>query len=159
MPYRSSQALVFLAAFLVFAADRLTKYFVVSSLSTAESVRVIPGIFHITLVLNNGAAFGIFKNMGAFFIGATVLAAALILFYVLRSESMNAAVTAALGLILGGALGNLVDRVRFGYVIDFLDLRVWPVFNVADSAITVGAAILVLSIVCNKGKIRENPES
>ena len=153
MTRRSVQGWVFLVAALVFIADRLTKYVIVNSLSAAESIRVIPGIFHVTLVLNNGAAFGIFRNMGAMFILMTFVAVVLILLYVLKSKAMSAPVTAAFGLILGGALGNLVDRIKFGYVIDFLDFRVWPVFNIADSAITIGAAILVLSIVTNRAKL------
>ncbi len=146
---RSGRGWVFLAAALVFIADRLTKYVIVNSLSAAESIRVIPGIFHVTLVLNNGAAFGIFRNMGVAFILMTFVAVVLILLYVLRSKAMSAPLAAAFGLILGGALGNLVDRIKFGYVIDFLDFRVWPVFNIADSAITIGAAILVLNIFLN----------
>jgi signal peptidase II len=153
MTFRSVRGWVFFAAALVFIADRLTKYVIVNSLTAAESIRVIPGIFHVTLVLNNGAAFGIFRNMGVMFILMTFVAVALILLYVLRSKAMSAPVMAAFGLILGGALGNLVDRIKFGYVIDFLDFRVWPVFNIADSAITVGAAILVLTIFIHRAKL------
>lgn len=150
---RSFQGWVFLAAALVFIADRLTKYIIINSLTAAESKRVIPGIFHITLVLNNGAAFGIFRNMGVAFILMTFAAVVLILLYVLRSKAMSTPIAAAFGLILGGALGNLVDRIKFGYVIDFLDFRVWPVFNIADSAITLGAMILVLNVITNRAKL------
>ena len=147
MNYGFMRSLVFFTAALTFLSDRLTKYFVVRSVSDTGPVRIIPGIFHITLVMNNGAAFGMLKDKAALFVFVAMLAISLIIFYALRSGPMKAHVASALGLILGGASGNLVDRLLFGYVIDFLDFRVWPVFNLADSAITIGAAILVLGIL------------
>ena len=90
---------------------------------------------------NTGIAFGLFKGNVIFFIVSTILVIAILVF-LLRLESKNYKVIIPLALILGGAIGNLIDRLRFGYVVDFLDFRVWPVFNVADSAITIGGIVL-----------------
>ncbi|MBN1526721.1 MAG: signal peptidase II [Candidatus Omnitrophica bacterium] len=128
------------------ALDRLSKYAVCASLGYGGSVPVVPGIFHLTLTRNTGAAFGILKDGRFFFIGASLAAIAAIAVYISRRSPKDMLVSLALGLILGGASGNLVDRIRYGYVIDFLDFRVWPVFNIADSCITIGTIILVLKI-------------
>lgn len=143
---------VLVAATAILALDALTKMLAASSLTHVQSVSVIPNIFHFTLVLNDGVAFGLLKDKADVFIPVSLGAIAFIILYVRRSVFINAATTLALGLILGGAAGNLIDRIRFGYVIDFLDFRVWPVFNIADSAISIGAGILILSLVLNKPK-------
>jgi len=135
---------------LVVIVDRLTKYILLKNLSEGESVRVIPGIFHITLVFNSGAAFGIFKGRSVFFIILTALVIVLICLYIWRGGCRDLPVLIALSLIAGGAAGNLIDRAAFGYVVDFLDFRVWPVFNIADSAITIGAFILAIRLIFDK---------
>ena len=126
--------------------DRLSKCAACAALESGGSVAVIPSIFHLTLVRNTGAAFGMLKDGRLFFIGASVVAIIAIIAYIARRTPKDMLVSLALGLILGGAAGNLADRVLYGYVIDFLDLRVWPVFNIADSCITIGTIILVLKI-------------
>jgi signal peptidase II len=128
--------------------DQFSKYLVTRYLSLHQSVPVIPGIFHLTLVHNRGAAFGIMKNQVPVFI-ATSLFAVYLIYTSLRKSKQKAfsLYEVSLCLILAGALGNLIDRVRVGYVIDFLDFRIWPVFNIADSAITVGAVLLAFSML------------
>ena len=143
---------VFLVAIAIFALDALTKMLAASSLTRVQSVSVIPNIFHFTLVLNDGVAFGLLKDKADIFIPVSLGAMAFIILYIRRSVFINAATTLALGLILGGSAGNLMDRIRFGYVIDFLDFRIWPVFNIADSAISIGAGILILSLILNRSK-------
>ncbi|MBI5415389.1 MAG: signal peptidase II, partial [Candidatus Omnitrophica bacterium] len=117
-----------------------------SLLALGESLPVIPRVFHITLVHNTGIAFGFFKDQGIVFIIVPVIAVILLIFNIYYYRQNNAVIdrryVVAFCLILGGALGNLFDRMVFGYVIDFIDLRVWPVFNIADSAITIGAVII-----------------
>jgi len=135
---------------LIVIVDRLTKYLLLKNYSEGESVSVIPGIFHLTLVLNSGVAFGLFKGAGAIFTISSILIIALICAYIWRNECKDFLMLLALGLILGGAAGNLIDRVAFGYVIDFLDFRIWPVFNIADTSITIGAFILALRLTLNK---------
>lgn len=144
----------FIVVVLIFFLDRLTKYLVTNNLSIGESIPLVSNIFHITLVHNKGAAFGILKEQAPFFIFITLLAIAIICFSLKNNKLALARVS--LSLILAGALGNLMDRVFFGYVIDFIDFRIWPVFNVADSAITVGAILLGYSILKNQ---KSNPNS
>ena len=130
-----------------FILDRITKFTAYNNLSPEQSLSIIPNIFHLTLVLNKAAAFGLFMDQRAFFISVSVIAIALIIIYIFKCKKKSLFLSSALGLILGGAAGNLFDRIRFGYVIDFLDFRIWPVFNMADACITIGAAMLVASTV------------
>ena len=145
--------MIFVIVTTVLALDQLAKFLVVKNLSCNESIPVIKGIFHLSLVFNKGAAFGILKNQLPLFIFSSIIAAVLI-FIELKSKKHRLLYEVALSLILAGALGNLIDRLAHGYVIDFLDFRIWPVFNVADSAITVGAVLLAWTILRpSKGKI------
>ncbi|MDP3786586.1 MAG: signal peptidase II [Candidatus Omnitrophota bacterium] len=102
---------------------------------------------HLTLVRNTGAAFGLFRDQAVIFILISVIAIIFIGFYLIKKKTSY---YLPLALILGGAVGNLIDRLRFGYVVDFIDLRFWPVFNVADSCITIGAIILFFVIIRSK---------
>ncbi len=140
----------FSSVLVVVAADRLTKIFFTGILTAGESIRVIPNIFHFTLVQNTGIAFGLFKNQGAVFIIIPVIAIVLIAFniyYHRNSKEVTRAYLIGFSLILGGAIGNLIDRISFGYVIDFIDFRIWPVFNIADSAITIGTIIILFKCI------------
>lgn len=127
----------------VLLLDQLTKLIVHSRFSEGESVPLIRNILHISLVHNTGAAFGLFRHQTLLLTGISVLTFAVILLFYRRIAASERILRVGFALIAGGSLGNLIDRLRFGYVVDFVDFRVWPVFNVADSAITVGA-ILVL---------------
>ncbi len=130
-------------ASLVIIVDRFAKFLAFNNLLEGQSIGVVPKIFHITLVLNTGAAFGLFKEKNQFFIVSSLIVIALIFLYASLDKERDIFKLSALGLIMGGAIGNLIDRLLFGYIIDFLDFRVWPVFNIADSAITVGSLLLV----------------
>ncbi len=149
----------FLIAALVVLLDRLTKWAVASNIPLHESVVVIPGLFHLTHVENPGAAFGLFADSSAqwkvgalvsFSVVALVIVSALLW---KKSHSLSTT-TIGLSLILGGATGNLWDRMVSGHVVDFLDFYVgsyhWPAFNVADSAIVIGAILLISEIVFAK---------
>ena len=131
------------------AADQVTKAVALATLEDGRSVPVIEGVLHWTLQRNSGAAFGIFQRAPALFtILAIVIAVAIIVASSRVRDRLN---SVALGLVLGGALGNLVDRLFRtpgpfrGRVIDFIDLRVWPTFNVADSAVVIGALLLAIA--------------
>lgn len=137
---------------LVVIIDRLTKRVLIGNFSEGDSIGMIPGVFHITLVLNSGAAFGLFKGRSLLFMILTILVIAAICIYIIRGGCKDIATVLALGLIMGGAAGNLIDRAAFGYVIDFLDFRIWPVFNIADASITVGAFILTLKLIGSSNK-------
>ncbi len=134
----------------VVALDRWTKVFFSGLLGINESIAVIKNIVHCTLVHNTGIAFGLFKDCGAVFIIIPLILTGLLVYnvyYYRHSERLSRTYIVAFSLILGGAIGNLLDRIFLGYVIDFIDFRIWPVFNVADSAITVGAAIILLKCI------------
>ncbi len=138
----------FIVVVLICFLDQLSKFCVEKFVLQGSSIPVISDIFHVTLVYNTGAAFGMFNRHSYLFVVIAVLAIILIgYFLVQRSWRMNVPEKVALCFILGGTLGNLIDRVRCGYVIDFIDFRIWPVFNLADSFITVGAVMLGLSIL------------
>ena len=141
--------------------DQLSKFIVQQKLDLGQTIPVIPSFFNLTHVLNPGAAFGFLSGAsaafrGPFFITISVLAVLFILYYRSRHRGMGLLPSVALALILGGALGNLIDRVRLGMVVDFLDFYYrsyhWPAFNLADSAITVGVALMVFEIVMDRGK-------
>jgi signal peptidase II len=130
----------------VVAVDRLTKFFFSSQLQPGESFAVIRNVFHFTLVHNTGIAFGLFKNNGFVFFVIPVIAIGLLvynIYYYHKFGELDRWYIVAFSLILGGAIGNLADRIMAGHVIDFIDLRIWPVFNIADSAITIGAFIIL----------------
>lgn len=141
-------SLAIVSAFVCF--DRLTKIFFSHSLSIGESWVLIRNILHMTLVHNPGIAFGMFKNQGIVFIIIPVIMIVLLIYnfyhYKYNNEKLSRLYIVAVSLILAGAIGNLIDRILYGYVIDFIDLRIWPVFNIADSAITVGACLLLWRI-------------
>jgi signal peptidase II len=132
-----------------YVLDRLTKVLAENHLATRPPIRIIPGVLHLRFTTNSGGAFGLFPDQPWVFFGATV--AVCLVIVLVASPRLTATVTAiGLGLILGGALGNLTDRIIrgpgvSGEVVDFIDLQIWPVFNVADSAIVVGAAVVLLS--------------
>lgn len=137
--------------------DQLTKLYIASTFTLYESVTVLENFFHITYILNPGAAFGIFAGKAAafrvpFFLALSFVASVgIVIFY--RSVE-DRLVRAALSLILGGAIGNMIDRARLGEVIDFIDVHWynnhWPAFNVADSAITIGVGLMILDMFLNK---------
>ena len=139
--------------------DRWTKVFIQSRFDLNESIPVIDGFFNITYLRNTGVAFGIFSSVSSptksiLLSVFTACAAAFVVTYSVRSPVRNRLLQTALSLILGGALGNLYDRLAYGYVVDFLEFYVrdyhWPSFNVADSAISTGVALLALEIIRNE---------
>ena len=125
-------------------ADQLSKSLIVSSFVPGQSTPLLPPILHLSYVQNTGAAFGLFKGQQALFIGLSLLVIVWVAWELLVKPSLPSLSMWGCALVLGGAAGNLIDRLRLGYVIDFIDLRVWPVFNVGDSAITIGVSLLVL---------------
>lgn len=144
-----SQFDIFLAIMttvLIVFIDRLTKLFFSDLLMHGESLPIIRNVLHMTMVHNTGIAFGFFKDYGVTFIVIPIVAIFLLAFniyyYRQNNEALSRAYIVAFSLILGGAIGNLIDRIVYGYVIDFIDFRIWPVFNIADSAITIGAILV-----------------
>jgi signal peptidase II len=143
----ASRLAPWLISVVTFGADQLTKLLVDQWFAPGESLPLVHPILHLTYVQNRGAAFGLFQGRQALFIVLALAVIAGIGRELLLRPSASPAVRWGCGLVLGGVAGNLLDRLRFGYVVDFIDLRVWPVFNVGDSAITIGVALLVLHSV------------
>ncbi len=129
-------------------ADQLTKSIVTSRLDLNDQVHVI-GPFSIHHVTNSGIAFGLFASATSLVILLTGLAVAWMLYFFARSGSRHPVLPVALGLVIGGSVSNLTDRVRLGHVTDFLDFKYWPAFNLADSFIVVGVAALLLALVAS----------
>lgn len=140
--------LLYGAAATAYLLDRLTKVWAAGSLAGWSPIRVIPGVLHLTYTTNSGGAFGLGQSAPWLFAGATMLVVVVIV--VISARLTRPLVAVALGLVLGGALGNLTDRALngpglSGRVTDFIDLRVWPIFNLADMAVVCGAVLLALS--------------
>lgn len=133
-------------------ADQLLKKLFSGTMQLGESIPVLPGVFHLTYIQNPGAAFGLFENQTLFFI---VIAAFLLAFLAFAYKELAAQgiwVRFGMSLLAGGAVGNLLDRVRFGAVIDYLDFRIWPIFNLADIGICLGAALIVWGLLREEGR-------
>lgn len=135
--------------FAILILDQLSKAFISGILQLNQTLPLINGICALTLVHNRGAAFGLLKNQLYLFI-ITSVAAIVLIYFGLKKNRHNKYYVVALSLILAGALGNLIDRLRLGYVIDFLNFYIWPVFNLADSAITIGAILLGWALLRQK---------
>jgi signal peptidase II len=135
-----------LVAVAALCADQLTKAIVTSRLDYGDEVHVV-GSFNIHHVTNSGIAFGLFSRATPIVILLTTIAVAWMLYFFARSGSRHPVLPVALGLVIGGSVSNLVDRVRLGHVTDFIDLKYWPAFNLADSFIVVGVAALLLALV------------
>lgn len=134
----------------VIVLDQLTKAIIAATLTLHQSIEVIPGLLNITYIRNPGAAFGLFREGGVFGLALLLVLSfvALIVVVYLYRGTGNKVTAFALSLVAGGAIGNLIDRVRFGEVVDFLDFYIgpyhWPAFNIADSAITIGVTVTIL---------------
>ena len=144
-------------------ADQLTKAIVTNRLGLNDEVHVT-GPFSIHHVTNSGIAFGLFASATAIVIFLTALSVAWMLYFFARSGSRHPVLPVALGLVIGGSVSNLVDRVRLGHVTDFLDFRYWPAFNLADTFIVVGVAALLLALIASdqrasRGVIPRAPRS
>ncbi len=141
--------MIFIIISSVIFFDQLTKFLATKFLQLNNPLPLIKNFLNLTLVHNRGAAFGLFQNQLLMFILISILAIVLII-YSLRNKKNSLIFKLSLSLILGGSIGNLIDRARFGFVIDFLDFGVWPVFNLADSVITVAAVLLSWELLFKK---------
>lgn len=151
------------------ALDQATKWAVDSTLTYADRVPVIDGFFYLTHVRNTGAAFGLFAGGPsgirlAFFIGVAILAIGIVFSFFRQLAPGDRLSALALGFILGGATGNLIDRILRGEVVDFLHFRlwggyVWPDFNLADSFIVVGVGLLILELLASEGESRTETDA
>lgn len=136
----------FLVAGIVIGLDQMSKYLVRSNMVLGESIPD-EGFFRFTYGTNTGGVFGFFANQTFLITVAAIISVVVIILYSRHKMAQSMLVKVSLGLILGGSIGNLIDRVRFGAVTDFIDVGAWPVFNLADSAIDIGVALLIIYIL------------
>lgn len=138
---------LFVLPLAVVILDQFSKYIVVENMSLGESIPIIEEVFHLTYILNPGAAFGMFAHNRLFFIAIAVIVIGIIIWARREILASPWEVKAGCGLFLGGAIGNLIDRARQGLVIDFFDFRIWPVFNIADIAICIGVGLIIWNLL------------
>ena len=156
---KNKYAYLTLIAAAVVLVDQLTKALILNNLPLYQSLTVIPGLFDITHIHNPGGAFGFLAGSGPavrklVFFFVTAMAMGLVFWFYVKTPSTHRFLATGFAMIFGGAAGNLIDRIRFGKVVDFLDFYIgrlhWPAFNVADSAISVGIGIFLLHLVLKK---------
>jgi len=149
----------FLVVAVLIVLDQATKWLIARNVALYGSLKIIPGFFNITHIRNKGAIFGVFSHpdkplVFVLLTVASLIALVFVVYYFYKTPASERGLKLALSLILAGALGNLVDRIFRGYVIDFLDFHIktrhWPFFNVADSCITIGAVLLLFFFLIRK---------
>jgi signal peptidase II len=147
---------LWVAAGVVLALDQFTKHLVASTFLPGESRIAVPHLLYWTYVQNHAGAFGLFGTTPWLLVGMALVVLA-IFWYAFRDlATKSKLVRVAFGAIAGGAIGNIVDRFHYRYVVDFIDLRWWPVFNVADSCITIGVGLLILSSLLRERRVAQN---
>jgi signal peptidase II len=154
---RDARIIALIIALIVIALDRWSKLWIIHNIPIGHARTIIPGVFRLTHVLNTGAAFSLFEGSTSpttvrnLLIAFSVIAVIVVLALIWKFGGQFSLVSLSLALILGGALGNLYDRLRFSHVVDFLEVRIihyhWPDFNVADSAICIGACLLLIEML------------
>jgi len=130
----------------VFISDQITKYSVYKNMSLGESIPA-EGIIRITYARNTGMAFSLFENFGIILLILSLIIASILIIYLFTIDKPRILIRIFSGLVVGGALGNILDRIRFGYVNDFIDVGWWPVFNIADSSITIAIGIYIFDAI------------
>jgi|TARA_B100001750_G_scaffold248608_1_gene282304 signal peptidase II len=130
----------------VFISDQITKYAVYKNMSLGESIPA-EGIIRITYARNTGMAFSLFENFGIILLILSLIIASILIIYLFTIDKPRIVIRVFSGLVVAGALGNILDRIRFGYVNDFIDVGWWPIFNIADSSITIAIGIYIFDAI------------
>ena len=126
--------------------DQLSKLWINTNLQLNQTIPIIQNVFHLTYILNSGAGFGILQQQKLLLILISIIVIGAIFYYIRKIKAKEKILQILVGFILGGTIGNLIDRVSYGYVIDFLDFRIWPIFNFADTYTSIGAILLAIII-------------
>ncbi|GBC95316.1 Lipoprotein signal peptidase [bacterium HR16] len=134
----------FAATLLLILLDQASKWWIQWRLIPGQSVPIVPGVLYFTLSFNSGIAFGLFPQFGGAFLWVSLAIVSAVMIYYLRLSAPTGWTTAIASLLAGGALGNVLDRVRLGHVVDFIDFRVFPVFNLADTAVTCATVLWII---------------
>lgn len=132
-----------LVSLIVVIIDQLSKYLTVKNMAEGSSIPIISGIFHLTFIYNRGAAFGLLENQQWIFILVAIALVAAVFYFYKDIAAADNYTRCGCSLLLGGAIGNLIDRVRINMVIDYFDFIIWPIFNIADIAICTGVGMII----------------
>lgn len=135
--------IVWIVSVSIFAIEFLVKYYLKTNLAD-QSIPLIKNVLHLTVVFNTGAAFGILKGAGTLLIYTSLIFIIILIVMLKENAKRDFFDNLAFGLIMGGALSNLFDRIAYGFVIDYIDIRIWPVFNISDTCISIGVGILII---------------
>lgn len=141
--------MLFLSSLVIFiiALDQIIKYIVVGNMFLGQSIPVIPHLLHLTYILNPGAAFGILENQRYFFILIAILLTIAIVYFYPKILKLNKLFQTGIALLFSGAIGNMIDRIYIGKVVDYIDFRIWPIFNLADIAIVTGCIVIIYELL------------
>jgi len=135
---------IFSTALIIIIIDQVAKFLIKTNFQLNQTLPIISNIFHLTYIHNFGAGFGILQHQKYFLIFISIIVIGFIFYYLDRIRNNERLLQMLVGFVLGGTIGNLTDRIINGYVIDFLDFRIWPIFNFADSFVTVGVIRLIV---------------
>src|SRR3989338_3389114 len=135
---------VFSTALIIILIDQLSKFLIKSNFQLNQSVPIINNIFHLTYINNTGAGFGILKAQTLILIFVSIAVIGIIFYNFDKIKNKEILLQVLVGFVLGGTIGNLIDRMAYGHVIDFIDFRIWPIFNFADSFVTIGVIGLII---------------
>lgn len=135
---------IFSIAIVVVLIDQITKFLIKNSFELNQTFPLIKNFFHLTYINNYGAGFGILQQQRFILIFISVIIVGFMLFYLDRIKDKESLLQVLVGFALGGTVGNLIDRAAYGYVIDFLDFQIWPIFNFADTFVSIGVIGLVI---------------
>lgn len=135
---------IFSTSLIIIFLDQLTKFLIKQNFQLNQSLPIIKDILHITYITNTGSAFGLLKGFNLIFIAFSIIVIIAIFYFFKKIKENESLLQFSVGMLLGGTIGNLIDRLLQGAVTDFIDFRIWPVFNLADSAVTISVAILII---------------
>jgi len=138
---------ILLLALAIVLIDQLSKFYIQAHMMPNMSIPVIQDVFHITYILNPGAAFGLFEHQTIVFVIIAILMIAAVIYFYPQIPRQYRLLRFGIGLLVGGAIGNVIDRIKTGYVVDFFDFRIWPIFNVADMGIVCGVGCIIFTIL------------
>ncbi len=148
MRSKNREEMYYIIIAIIFATDQLSKYLVLANMEHGQSLPILDGVFHLTFVKNTGAAFSNFQDQRwGLIVITTIVLIVLIIFFVRNIHKEHWSLLLATSLIIGGGLGNLLDRIILGYVVDMFDFQFWPVFNIADIAVVTGCCLLILNVI------------
>ncbi len=131
----------------VIALDQIIKYVIATNMFVGESIPIIPQVLHLTYILNAGAAFGILANQRYFFIAIAAILIIITIYFYPQIQRLSRTFQIAIAMLLSGAIGNMIDRIATGKVVDYIDIRIWPIFNLADIAIVLGCIIIIYELL------------